>query len=205
LRGALRQLSALPLEEMVFDLQKTLRGIEQLVNAPELIDMLRSLHLTLQEVQQFLRQAGGLLERVATGATTTFGSLDSLAAEAQPLLRDATALVHNADKQLERIGSGATAALGSIGKLAQRADTQVQALGRSLNNTSGAAQQTLEQARDTLTAFQNMVAPNAPVGYELAKTLRELSDTARSLRLLADYLERYPNSLLFGKKEGNSK
>jgi hypothetical protein len=34
---------------------------------------------------------------------------------------------------------------------------------------------------------------------ELNKTLREFSATARSLRQLADYLERHPESLLRGK------
>ena len=35
---------------------------------------------------------------------------------------------------------------------------------------------------------------------QVGSTLREVSDAARSLRVLADYLERHPEALLRGKK-----
>jgi len=35
--------------------------------------------------------------------------------------------------------------------------------------------------------------------YELAETLKELGAAARSLRNMADYLERHPEALLHGK------
>jgi hypothetical protein len=44
--------------------------------------------------------------------------------------------------------------------------------------------------------------PNSPMGYEIVKTLREFSEAARALRVLADYLERNPNAVLFGGKVG---
>jgi paraquat-inducible protein B len=59
--------------------------------------------------------------------------------------------------------------------------------------------------RETLTAAQQLVTPSAPVGYELVKTLREFSETARSLRMLANYLERHPNALVFGRQESGAK
>jgi paraquat-inducible protein B len=37
------------------------------------------------------------------------------------------------------------------------------------------------------------------VDRDLTATLQELSATARSIRLLTDYLERNPNALLYGK------
>lgn len=211
-RQALNKLADLKLEEMIHDLQNTLQGVERLVNSPELMELIHNMNVGLQDAQQFLRNADKQLEHVATSATTTLGNFGKLAADIQPLVRnmdtlarDADALLRNTDKQVERLAIGATAALGSFGKLAQQANTQVQSLGSSLSNTSTATLNTLEQARDTLATLQKIVAPNAPVGYELAKTLRELSETARSLRMLADYLERNPSSLLFGRQEGRSK
>lgn len=209
LRQALNKLGGLKLEEMLFDLQKALAGVERLVNSSELMDLIHNMNVAFQDAQHLFRNADTQLERVASGATTTLGNISTLATAAQPLVRDlaalvrhAEALLRNADKQLDRVGSGAVTALGSVGKLAQHTDTQIQSLGNSLSQTSTTALNALEQARDTLSTFQKIVAPNAPVGYELAKTLHELSETARSLRVLADYLERYPDSFLFGKKEG---
>jgi hypothetical protein len=46
-----------------------------------------------------------------------------------------------------------------------------------------------------------MVLGNNPTaGNDLARTLAELKDAARSIRVLADYLERHPESLLRGKQ-----
>jgi paraquat-inducible protein B len=45
-----------------------------------------------------------------------------------------------------------------------------------------------------------MVAKDSPMARDLQETLRELSDAARSLRVLADYLERHPEALLRGKE-----
>jgi paraquat-inducible protein B len=46
-----------------------------------------------------------------------------------------------------------------------------------------------------------MIAPNSPVGYELAETLREFSQAARAVRMLAEALERNPSAILFGRNE----
>jgi paraquat-inducible protein B len=36
--------------------------------------------------------------------------------------------------------------------------------------------------------------------HELTRSLQELSEAARSMRSLADYLERNPESVIFGKE-----
>jgi Ca2+-binding RTX toxin-like protein len=37
------------------------------------------------------------------------------------------------------------------------------------------------------------------LGYELVRALRDVADAARSLKTLADYLERHPDALIRGK------
>ncbi len=61
---------------------------------------------------------------------------------------------------------------------------------------------TLRQASTALASADAMIAPEAPLNVELDKTLRGLSAAARSIRLLADYLERHPEALLQGKGGG---
>ncbi len=43
------------------------------------------------------------------------------------------------------------------------------------------------------------------LGYEALRTLRDVADAARSLKALADYLERHPDALLRGKGGPDSK
>jgi len=107
--------------------------------------------------------------------------------------------VQRADKQVEPLTAGIAKTMGNVNKLTQSVDSQVASLSANLKDVSGAARGALEQARETMVAVQGFAAPSSPVQYELAKTLRELSDTARSLRVLADYLERHPNAVVFGR------
>ena len=103
------------------------------------------------------------------------------------------------------MAAGAVTTLGQVGKLTQTVHTQTLALATSLSQTATGALQAIERLRETLTAAQQFVTPSAPVGYELVKTLREFSETARSLRMLANYLERHPNALVFGRQESGAK
>ena len=47
----------------------------------------------------------------------------------------------------------------------------------------------------------DLIAPSSPVIDELQNSLRELRQTAKSLRLFINYLERNPNALLTGRPE----
>jgi paraquat-inducible protein B len=67
----------------------------------------------------------------------------------------------------------------------------------------------LDGARKTLGQFDKLAAtgdeligPNSELRQEFEYSLRELSRTARSLRILADYLERNPRALLTGRADG---
>lgn len=60
---------------------------------------------------------------------------------------------------------------------------------------------TLGEARKTLGGANQVLAGDAPVQLDLRETLREVSRAAQSLRLLGDYLEQHPESLIRGKRE----
>lgn len=165
-RGALEKIGQLPLDQMVADLQKTLRGIERLVNAPEILETVRNLNATLTEVRQ---------------------------------------LVQRVEKQVGPVTTSVTDAMGNVGRFAQNADVEAKALSGSLQETLEIARGTLTQAQESLGAVQGVAAPTSPVRYQLVRTLRELSDAARALRALADYLERNPSAILFGKDEGGKR
>jgi paraquat-inducible protein B len=67
-------------------------------------------------------------------------------------------------------------------------------------HTAPALEKTLNEAISTLTALkQTYVQEDSPVAFELTRTLSELSNAARSVRELADYLERNPDALIKGK------
>jgi paraquat-inducible protein B len=64
-----------------------------------------------------------------------------------------------------------------------------------LRGTIGVVDRVLNNANATL------VGKDAPAQQELRDALQEITRAARSLRVLADYLERHPESLIRGKTE----
>ena len=57
----------------------------------------------------------------------------------------------------------------------------------------------LTQMKTTLNTVNGFVEPASPLSVRLNSTLEEISNAARSVRLLADYLERNPAALVRGR------
>jgi paraquat-inducible protein B len=59
----------------------------------------------------------------------------------------------------------------------------------------------MKDVRKTLDSAQKTLSEDAPLQQDLRQTLEEVSRAAGSLRILTDYLERHPESLIRGKPE----
>ena len=57
----------------------------------------------------------------------------------------------------------------------------------------------VEQVHATFKAAQGVIAPDTALYHDLKRALTELSAAARSIRDMADYLERHPEALIKGK------
>jgi paraquat-inducible protein B len=73
-------------------------------------------------------------------------------------------------------------------------EPQIQPLISSLRQAAEAAQRTLEQAN-------NVLGSNSAQAPDLPRLMQELTDAARSIRALADYLDRHPEALIRGKQK----
>ena len=77
---------------------------------------------------------------------------------------------------------------------------ELQALTNELRTRTGPElTATMQQARVSLASASNALESDSPLQSRMKTALEEITSTARSLRVLADYLERYPQSLLIGK------
>jgi len=76
-----------------------------------------------------------------------------------------------------------------------------QEIGNDLRKTILGLDQTLADTRHTLDNANRLLEPNSELNEEMTSTLRELRGAARELRILTDYLERHPESLIRGKPE----
>jgi len=60
---------------------------------------------------------------------------------------------------------------------------------------------TLATASKALGSADRALSDDAPLQQDLRQTLREVNRAAASVKVLTDYLERHPESLLRGKAE----
>lgn len=109
-------------------------------------------------------------------------------------LKDVRQIADKINQQVEPIADGVNDTVREVEKLAKNLDGRITTLARNLDTT-------IKSATETLENLEKVTSPGSPANYRLALTLEELSDAARSLRQLADMLERNPETLLRGKKD----
>jgi paraquat-inducible protein B len=59
----------------------------------------------------------------------------------------------------------------------------------------------MRDARKTLSAAERTLSEDAPLQQDVRQTMQELSRAAASIRVLTDYLQQHPESLIRGKQE----
>ena len=155
------------------------------MNAPDLKDTVSNLNATVKDANTLVRQVADQVKPLAS-------RLDKTLAEAQKFFS-------NADSQIKPLASGIGDAVKDTRKLMQNLDSRVGPLASGLDNSLKAMEVAVKQATKTLASFESAAGVDSPLQYELAETLKELAAAARSLRDMADYLERHPEALLHGK------
>jgi len=102
----------------------------------------------------------------------------------------------------EQIGADLRKTLATLNSTLQSTEQ----LARSLHNdVSPEMVAAMKDVRKTLNSADKTLADDSPLQQDMRQTLQELGRAAGSLRVLTDYLERHPESLLRGKPEDKQK
>jgi paraquat-inducible protein B len=117
-------------------------------------------------------------------------------------------LIKNLNRDLPPLAQDArqsfVAATGVIGRtdkwLVDNRDV-AKSVATDLAKTTTQMRKTLETTEQTMAAVKSTVTDQRTL-YQLQNALREVSEAARSLRQLGDYLERHPEAILRGRPEG---
>jgi paraquat-inducible protein B len=133
---------------------------------------------SMDQLQEKLMQIARKIEKIP---------LEELAGDARKTLRSLDATLKSAEKLLKNVD----------GAVVPEARSVLMEARQSLEDV----RKTLGEARKTLGGANQVLAGDAPVQLDLRETLREVSRAAQSLRVLGDYLEQHPESLIRGKLE----
>jgi paraquat-inducible protein B len=146
------------------------------------------------------------LKELASSVTQTVNGVNQLVAS--PAL-------HSTLRSLEQTMPKVDEAVASIRQVSVTLDSNIKSLSDNLEKTStearhaftqtaAAVKQTegaLKEVETTMASVRAVIDPDSPTFYDLTRTLKEVSAAAHSLRLLANYVERNPRALIFGKPE----
>jgi paraquat-inducible protein B len=132
-----------------------------------------------------------------------YAELPTIPTPMEEITRNVTKIVEKFEKiPLEQIGNDLRDTMAHLNKTTEQLQKLVQNLDA---NVAPAASETLKQAQTTLIKVDRLLNAETPTGHELKRALGELADAARNISILVDYLERHPESLVFGKEKGNEK
>ncbi|RXZ33263.1 MCE family protein [Oxalobacteraceae bacterium CAVE-383] len=98
----------------------------------------------------------------------------------------------------DQIGADLRTTLKTLDRTLNSAEQLTQHLNNDVAPEVTAA---MKDVRKTLDSANKTLAEDAPLQQDLRQTLEEVSRAAGSLRVLTDYLERHPESLIRGKPE----
>lgn len=206
-----RKIKQVPIEEIFNKLLSVISGIEATLNSETVEEMVCSLALMLKNTNQLVKNVDnalpGLLEKTDVLIKDIHGLVghtdeklvwtgDAL----KKIISDIGHLLNKTTDQVELIGSGTDMTLKEARKLMTGIRSDVEPIWGSINKTVEATADASRQVEETLRGINGLTAKDSEILYNLNSTLNEISDAARSLRLLAQYLERHPEALIQGKK-----
>jgi len=191
---SLQQIDIEGLEQRVTSI---LDGIDRLVNAPEWTAAMRSFSKTMEQSQLLLSKVDTRFGQIADGMDSNLAEFESLLSDAKRQLNsvaeriDATldnadGLIININDRVDPLAADTATAIQTYTELARDADAGLQRVASNLDKT--------------LLATREIMAPDAPLVLDLRATLDEISEAARSLKILADLLAQQPESLIRGRE-----
>lgn len=175
--GLLDSLGKANLPGLLVDVREMIDHLDKQVMAADPAGLLNRLEVLVQSVQQDVSE-------VSDSLTKTSDTLDQRISALAESLMDTS-------------GEGERA-LQSANKMFEA----IQGVVAAARPTLTSLEDTAERADALLAAANGIVQPGSPLQRELVAALKEIAGAARSLRALADNLERDPNSILFGKQPG---
>ena len=106
---------------------------------------------------------------------------------------------NKANKQIQPLVKKLDAVLEMHSSLVQNLDRNIDPLSSKIEELVKVVTETSKQADKTLRTLENSVSEDAVTTVELTTALKEFSAAARSVRNLADYLNRHPEAIVRGK------
>jgi paraquat-inducible protein B len=205
-----KKIQNLPIDEIFEKLRSTLAEVEKVVKSPEITKTLQSVSEAAGEAKALVANINSQVTPLASNANETIKDLQKLlkdvdqrvsvlSSDLGSTVKDVQKLVQNVNDEVKPISSSLTETLKDVQGLVRNADGKIDRLGPSIEVALQAATESLRQAQATLKTIGGATGEDSAVIHQLTQALKELASASRSIRALANSLERRPESIIRGK------
>lgn len=125
--------------------------------------------------------------------------LSSMPTKIDTVLTSGNDLMNELRAKVGPLAKGLDEAVASFTELAKHIDHRSDGLSVSAKNAMDSFDATLRDSRAAIGKFQKIVNSDSPTVTDLNRALAEIANAARSIRELANFLERHPEALIQGK------
>jgi len=210
------KLEKLPIEQIFNKLASSLERVEKIVNSPELEGGIKDLAQGLKEVRNLTKSIDEEIKPLSASVQETLketrnfiktadSQVAGKASRLEDLMGDVQTLVKNVDRRVEPLASRMEGTLDATRKLVDEVSGEVHPVASELKKTLEEVRVAIAQAQKTLHAAEGNYAEGSAFYYELTEALSGLNEASRSIRLLGEYLNRHPDSVLWGKGKPGGK
>ncbi len=178
-------------------------GYPELPTVPSKLEQLAETisEIPIQKIFATLNETLTGLEKVlkAPELKDTLFSIKSAAEGADRLMRHADELVVRTDRHIDPTLQQLRTVARDAGSLLTNLERELASVSARIRETAAAATAAMREGEEAMQTVQGIAATDSEMVTGLSVALRELSAASRSVNLLAEQLEQYPDSIIRGR------
>lgn len=175
-----------PIEKLAASSLRIAEGLDGLINSPKVAVILDELYAATVDVRSMV----GSLEKQAE---PTGKKITAVLDDVRVLVQDGRVFLGLMKRDLDNIS-------GDTRTLISNLDTGLKPAIIDIRQAAESAESAFSEADKVFKSANESIGSESPLRHELLTLMRNLSDAARSLKTMSDYLERHPDALIRGKR-----
>jgi len=184
--------------EITAELNKAISSVTALINSKDVKKTIKGLASTAESISKItnkLNKKGfsGELVKTLTAAQKTTAEISLLMQDTRQTMRTIT----NVSNKLQKDASVTMRTITNVSNKLQKDASHTM---KTVNNVSNKLQRDTSKTLATLNkGLQSTLSEDSALQYKVQQLLNELSEASNSFSVLADTIQRKPNSVIFGK------